>query len=143
LTQVICDTDFLIKITNDPLPSLGQLIKNSDLVLATIPGVVNELKGLTQNEKPATARRAAAALRLVGSSVHLIKSGIAKDDSFETDNALYDKVRGSIGDVCVATLDGKLLSRFERNKIPYLTLRRNKPFLRCFSRATHLSTTKD
>ena len=42
--HLICDTDFLIKVTNEPLPSLRAFIENSDLIFATIPEVVKESK---------------------------------------------------------------------------------------------------
>ena len=60
--------------------------------------------------------------------------------NIETDIALYEQAKKLDVDSFVATLDGRLLSRFEKNSVPYVTLRHDKPFLRSFARATYLST---
>ena len=139
--QLICDTDFLIKVTNTPLPSLRAFVENSGFNFSTIPEVVKELEGLTFSDKPLTARKAANVLRLVGKSIHVTESKVAVGNhKIETDIALFERAKSLDGDSFIATLDGKLLSRFEKNNLPYFTLRHDKPFLRALRRATYLST---
>ena len=138
MALIICDADFLLKIVNEPLSSLRTYFDSSDFSFATIPQVVQELEGLARSNEKSTARRAKFALNQVGSTVKLISE--KEDRGVEADVALYECARRM--DMLVATLDGKLLSRFERNQIPYLTLRHDKPFERSFGRATYLSTRK-
>jgi rRNA-processing protein FCF1 len=142
MARIVCDTDFLMKVTSEPLPGFHAFIENSDFVLTTIPQVVRELEGLTLNEKSLTSRKATNVLRLIGTSIHLVEKGNAEDRSIETDLALYEQASRLDKSSFVATLDGKLLQRFEKNKLPYLTLRRNRPFLKSFGRARYLSTKK-
>jgi rRNA-processing protein FCF1 len=142
MALLVCDTDFLIKIANDPLPAFRAYIDNADYDVGTIREVVSELEGLTLNERPFTARRASNALRLIGKSVHLIEQKILKDGNVDADIALYELARMYEDGLVVATLDGKLLSRFEKNNLTYLTLRHDKPFLRSLRRATYLSAQK-
>ncbi|MGI0091002.1 MAG: hypothetical protein ACREBS_04785 [Nitrososphaerales archaeon] len=142
MALLVCDADFLIKITNDPLPAFHSLSrKESDFVLATIPLVVRELKGLVFSKTPKTARRARNALRSVGQVVNLIGECAEQDANTEADEALIEFAhRAFQEEIFVATLDGKLLSKLERTKVPYLTLRNDKPFVRSFSRrATYLT----
>ncbi|MGA2875339.1 MAG: hypothetical protein ABSE82_07345 [Nitrososphaerales archaeon] len=139
--EFICDTDFLIKVTNVPLPSLRAFVEVSGFNFSTIPEVVKELEGLTFSDKPLTARKAANVLRLVGKSIHVTESKVtAGNHKIETDIALFERAKSLDEDSFVATLDGKLLSRFEKNNLPYFTLRHDKPFLRSLRRATYLST---
>jgi rRNA-processing protein FCF1 len=142
MAQLVCDTDFLLKVVNEPLPSLYAYLQNSDLRFATIPQVVKELRGLALSKKRSVARRAAFALRLVGTKIHVIENRIVENNKMEADLALYECAKNSELDSLVATLDGKLLSRLEKNQLPYLTLRHDKPFERTFGRATYLSTRK-
>ncbi|MHB2036482.1 MAG: PIN domain-containing protein, partial [Nitrososphaerales archaeon] len=122
------------------LPALRDFFANSDLALTTIPEVVKELEGLALNRKPLTSRKASNALRLVGTSIQLMQS--SEGPNVEADIALYEQAKSLDDGSFVATLDGKLLSRFEKSKLPYLTLRHDRPFVRTFSRATYLSTKK-
>ena len=141
MAQVVFDTNFLMKVTSQPLPALRDFLVNSDLILTTIPVVVKELEGLALNRKPLTSRKATNALRFVGTSIQLMQCS-AESPQVEADIALYEQAKSLDDGSFVATLDGKLLSRFEKNKLPYLTLRHDRPFVRTFSRATYLSTKK-
>lgn len=141
IRQLICDTDFLIRVTSAPIPEFARFVQQENFRIVTIPAVVRELRGLTRSKFPSTARKALNALRAVGKFVHIIdevpdlKANEADLELHALAGLLHD---GSI----VATLDGKLLSRFERNHLPYFTFRSDKPFLKSPGRATYLSTRK-
>lgn len=130
-----------MKVTNEPLPYLHEFLENSDFVLATLPQVIRELKGLKMNKHQKTARRAEKALSAIGTKVSLIENF----DFFRTpeaDVALTKYAVTTPGDILIATLDGKLLSDLESKMLPYLTLRNDRPFVRSFHRATYLSSKK-
>jgi len=135
---VICDTDFLIKITNEPTPELKPFLEHWGFVLATLPVVEKELKGLLQSKKRSTARRAKLALESLRKLI-LVETSY-RMSGLDADAHLVNFQKESNGDVVIATLDGKLLSKLERKRMPYLTLRRDRPFFRPFSRATYLTT---
>src|SRR5579884_2060165 len=71
---IVLDTDFLIKITNDPLPKFDRaILERSNL--ATLSYVIDELKGLLNNERRKTASRARRALDFLESNrqrIHII-----------------------------------------------------------------------
>lgn len=142
MAQLVCDTDFLLKVTTEPVPSLRAFCEKFDFSFATIPEVVNELNGLTLSDRPATTRKAKSALRLVGSRVKVIDTRILKNNKIDADVALFDYAKRKNEDSLVATLDGNLLSQLEKNQLPYFTLRHNKPFAKSLGRATYLSTKK-
>ena len=140
MPTLLCDTDFLIKITNEPIPELRQFLQNSGFVLGTLPIIERELKGLEQSRKIATARKAGLALQSVGKFIH-VEVGHSKGNA-EADLQLVDFAEYSADNVAIATLDGSLLSKLEKKRLPYLTLRNDRPFYRQFSRATYLTTKK-
>lgn len=140
MAQIVCDSDFLLKVVSEPLPSLRAYLDNSNLSFATVPEVVSELEGLAHSSEKTTARKASFALRLVGTTIELIDKKADEKNRVEADIALYECAKQM--DFLVATMDGRLLSRFEQNRLPYLTLRHDKPFERSFGRATYLSTKK-
>jgi rRNA-processing protein FCF1 len=132
IMKLICDTDFLIKVTGEPLPALAEFLANEDFQLVTIPAVVRELRGLTRSKTSSTSRKAINALRSVDNIVKVVDQKKSVHET-EADIELYEHARLQGKNTIVATLDGKLLSRFERNHLPYFTLRHDKPFLRSFS----------
>jgi rRNA-processing protein FCF1 len=132
IRQLICDTDFLIKITGEPLPALAEFLTKEDFGLVTIPAVVRELRGLTRSTNGSTSRKAITALRCVGSVVKVVDDKKSAQNT-EADVELYELARSHGNNSIVATLDGKLLSRFERNRLSYFTLRHDRPFLKSFS----------
>ncbi|MDA4110974.1 MAG: hypothetical protein OK439_00435 [Thaumarchaeota archaeon] len=138
MTTVLCDTDFLIKITNEPLPELKMFLENSGFVLATLPAVERELKGLSRSDKPSTAKKAKLALGSIGKFVRV--EALGNKHGSDADTHLVDYLEKSNAEILIATLDGNLLSKLERKRMPYLTLRRDRPFFRPFSRATYLTT---
>ncbi|MDG6923517.1 MAG: hypothetical protein JRN67_09525 [Nitrososphaerota archaeon] len=127
-------------MASEPLPSLRSYLDYSNLSFATIPEVVRELEGLAHSREKTTARKARFVLRLIGTTITLIDQRADKNKNVEADIALYECARQM--DFLVATMDGRLLSRFERNRLPFLTLREDKPFERSFGRATYLSARK-
>jgi rRNA-processing protein FCF1 len=135
---LLCDTDFLIKITNEPVPELTPFLESSGFDLATLPAVEKELKGLLQSEKRSTARKAKLALESLNNKV-TVESGRAMSGS-DADVHLVNFQEKSKEEIVIATLDGSLLSKLERKRVPYLTLRHDRPFYRQFSRATYLTT---
>ena len=143
MKQLICDTDFLIKVTSAPIPEFAEFILQENFKLVTIPAVARELRGLTMSKTPSTARKAMNALRYVGRFVDIIDSSVSDPRSNEVDLELYDLACLLHDGSTVATLDGKLLTRFERNHLPYFTLRRDKPFLKSLGRAIYLFTRKE
>lgn len=143
MTQLVCDTNFLMKITNQSLPKLSDFISNNHFEIATVSSVIRELNGLKKSKKNSVARNAKNCLGLIGTKVHLRDGGSLDEPSKEADIELFELAKSLEEGSLVATLDGKLLSRFERNRLPYLTLRNDRPFLQSFHRATYLSTRKD
>jgi rRNA-processing protein FCF1 len=140
LPVLLCDTDFLIKITNDPVPELRSYLLGNGFSLSTLPVIETELKGLQQSRINSTARKATLALQSVGKFVEVETNfGNAKS---EADIQLVDFEERSNGDVAIATMDGNLLAKLERKRLPYFTLRNDRPFYRQFSRATYLTTKK-
>ena len=137
MVLILCDTDFLMKVTVNPLPELSAFLADPDYELATIPRIENELKGLSLSRRPSTARNARTALRTIRESVKLVKQA-ASSEKADADRLLIDFAERSGGTAIVATLDGSLLSALERKKLPYLTLRNDRPFYRTFTSATYL-----
>jgi rRNA-processing protein FCF1 len=130
---MLLDTDFLIKVANDPIPKLDLSELSKEYTLATTSDVIRELTGLCNHPERKTSRRASNALRVVmkGAKVeirilddkHPQRRGIV-----EADNSLLELAKAN--KVTVATLDHSLLSRLERIHLPYLTLRNDKPLLK-------------
>jgi rRNA-processing protein FCF1 len=142
LALIVCDTDFLIKISNDPLPRvrLGELSKDYKFVI--IPSVIRELSGLEKHANPRTARRARMVDRVIRESKRFKLSlfkGDEKNSTLEADDALIEFVKRNPKERILATLDGSLLSRFERTGLPYLTLSKGKLFFRPSQGATYLT----
>ena len=141
MPTLLCDTDFLIKVTNEPVPELRAFLESSGFELATLPVIERELKGLQQSKANSTSRKAKLALLSLGKFVSVIASGKIRSNA-EADVQLVDFEENSPYDVSIATLDGNLLSKLEKKRLPYLTLRNDRPFHRQFSRATYLTTKK-
>ena len=141
-SMLICDTDFLIKVTNSPLSEFHTFMLDSRLTLATVPAVVGELKGLSNNRHPLTSKRVRNALSMIDSKIKIIGDPDLKV-GVEADNALIEFAKNHREIVLVSTLDARLLSRLERLRLSYLTLRRDKPFVRSFPRAIYLSPRKE
>ena len=125
------------------MPEFAKFLQQEKFRIATIPAVVRQLRGLTMSKLPSTARKALNALRAVGKFVDVINENVPDLEANEADLELHALAcllhDGSI----VATLDGNLLSRFERNHLPCFTFRSDKPFLKSLGRATDLSTRKE
>jgi rRNA-processing protein FCF1 len=141
MPTLLCDTDFLIKVTNEPVPQLRASLQSSGFTLATLPIIERELKGLQRSKINSTARKARLALQSIGKSIQVIKSGKPGSNA-DADLQLLDFEEISPADVVIATLDGNLLSKLEKKRLPYFTLRKDRPFFRQFSRATYLTTKK-
>ena len=133
---ILSDTDFLIKVTSKPLPAMAEFLESSGFQLVTLPKIVEELRGLALSKKPATARKARAALSsLENGGVKLLSEGIILSrKETDADALLIEFVAKSSnkGQVVVATLDHSLLSVLERRRLPYLTLRNDRPLYRSF-----------
>jgi len=137
MVLILCDTDFLMKVTARPLPELSAFLADPDFELATIPRIENELKGLSLSKRPSTARNARTALRVIRGPVKVVEQAPSSEKA-DADRLLIDFAERSGGNAVVATLDGSLLSTLERMKLPYLTLRNDRPFYRTFTSATYL-----
>ena len=142
MTMIVCDTDFLMKVTNEPIPKLRQMLQSSEYELVAIPSVLRELKGLASSSNQKTARYARNALRAVEDKLVLSKVGASPAPKTEADIAILDFALNQVESVVVATLDGTLFSELESRRVSYLTLRNDRPFTREFDRATYLTTKK-
>jgi rRNA-processing protein FCF1 len=139
--QLIFDTNLLIKVTAEPVPAFAEFVRRRGYVLVTISAVVTELRGLSLSKSPSISRKAINALRFVGSLICVIEEKISKQE-VEADEKLFELAHFLDDGSAIATLDGNLLSRLESSRLPYFTLRKDRPFLKCFARATYLSTGK-
>ncbi len=119
--QIICDTDFLMKITNDPLPKFCWKSLSSENEFVTLPCVVRELKGLSSKLTRKTSTRAKNTLKALN-SVGLIRILSEVEDRGEVDFTLLEYVRLEPTERIVATLDGSLLGSLEKSGLGYLTL---------------------
>ena len=137
MSYLVCDTDFLIKSTTIPLPSLAMFLAESGYELATIDRVKMELEGLLKSRNQVTARKAGAAIRSISSgSVKVLKSDLPPGHKTDADTLLIDLAAQSSKkgeNVVIATLDHTLLSILEKRRLPYLTLRDDRPLFRTFS----------
>jgi rRNA-processing protein FCF1 len=122
--EIVCDTDFLIKISNDPLPEFDWRRISSEYDLVTLACVVRELKGLVASKLRKTSVRAKNAIKVIDSGVIEI---VPADSEGEVDQILLEYARSKRKTSLIATLDGNLLKTFERNGIGYLTLSSDKP----------------
>ena len=131
MALIACDTDFLIKVTNDPVPALDWGTLSIEHDFAVMPCVIAELKGLATSKIRKTSIRAKSALAVVEEGKKF-KRMEAKESSLDADSALYEFVRADPSSRMIATLDGSLLSRMEKAGLPYLTLSSGKPLLRSY-----------
>ncbi len=139
MTLLLCDTNFLMKVTTEPLPELAGFLADSGLELVTLQKIETELKGLEQSKNRSTARNARSALRSLDTHiVNMLKYRPGSSEKTDADALLVDFAAHSKNRVVVATLDHSLLSILERKRLPYLTLRNNRPFFRTFESATYL-----
>ena len=142
---IACDTDFLIKISNDPLPKfdLAELSKENEFVV--MPSVLREIKGLEKSKSSRTARRAKMTLKAIEKSHYFSHTFLQKKSdsiilmsSVEADEELMAFVRAKPYERMIATLDGSLLSRAERVGLPYLTLAKGRVLMRTSQREQHI-----
>lgn len=142
MAKILCDTDFIIKIANDPLPKVDWVSFSKQNEIATIPLVVKELEGLKKSKEMQTVRRAKNALAIIqeGKKIKVLSK---EDDAkfHEADQELIELTSAS-PDTVLATMDGSILSRLERMGLPYYTLSNNKLLEHPRKRATHLSLRK-
>jgi len=132
LPFIVCDTDFLIKATSQPVPALASFLSEFGYQLSTLPRIEQELRGLSLSKTPTTARKAKSALRTISTgTVKLLKD---KDfnEKTDADSILIEFASRTRENVVVATLDHTLLSILERRRLPYLTLRNDRPILKIF-----------
>ena len=138
MTLILCDTDFLIKATTQPLPELAQFLSSPEYELATLAKIESELRGLLRSENKVTSRKAKTALgSLELKKVKVIDQKLEKSRA-DADVLLVDYASKSKDQVIVATLDHSILSILEKRRLPYLTLHKNRPFFRSFESATYL-----
>ena len=131
MALILCDSDFLIKATNDPLPSLALFLSECGYELATIERIKDELEGLSRSENRPTARRAKNALRSIYNGRVKLESNEKRTSSkTDADSLLIKFALENKEPVAIATMDHVLLSILERRKLSYLTLRNNRPFFR-------------
>ena len=108
MRQLICDTDFLIRVTSAPMPEFAEFLQQENFRIATIPAVVRELRGLTMSKLPSTARKALNALRADCKFVDVINENVPDLEANEADHEL-DGLACLLNDgSIVATLDGNL-----------------------------------
>lgn len=141
LTVIVWDTDFLVKISNDPLPKvdLRELSKENEFVI--IPEVIQEIRGLARSRNRTTARRAEMALRAIEDSKFFKNTKLegARQPAKETDEVLIEVIRIKPDERTLATMDGTLLSSMEKSGLPYMTLSKGKLYSRPVARATYLT----
>jgi rRNA-processing protein FCF1 len=138
MSFIICDTDFLIKASTEPLPELAEFLAASGYQLATIPRIRSELEGLSKSEKIATARKARTALRSLSNKVKVLENNTGSSRKAEADSLLIELAANSKDQVVIATLDRSILSILENRRLSYLTLRKDRPYFRTFESATYL-----
>jgi rRNA-processing protein FCF1 len=140
LTLIVFDTDFLIKTTTEPLPEVAEFLGNSEYELVTLTKIESELKGLVLSEDQKTARKARAALRTLSDGKVKVLRYPVKPSSRNTDAdaLLIDFAANSHDQAVIATMDRSILAILERRRMPYLTLRKDRPFFRSFESATYL-----
>ncbi len=99
LTFLVLDTDFLIRITNDPIRRLDLRQLSTEFTIATIPEVVKELQGLSHHRENKTARRASNALRVIeekGSEVMIQILPEKRKQEAEADVTLVELARKAV-----------------------------------------------
>ncbi len=149
MALIACDTDFLIKIANDPLPKFDWTALSKQNEFCTLPSIVRELTNLKSSRQRQTSRRAVMALSIIGQipsskiKVLTIEDSQPKwaEKSVSADEALVEFVAEDPRKRMVATLDGELLSKLDTSGLPYLTLSSDRPLL-ASRRAMHLSRTE-
>ena len=128
LFQIVCDTNFLMKIFNDPLPKFDWKSLSSENEFVTLSCVVRELRGLSSRTAGKTSMRARNTLNALDSG-GLIKIIPEVEGNAEVDFALLDFVRQEPKVRILATLDGSLLSSLEKTGLGYLTLSFDKALI--------------
>jgi len=136
---IVCDTDFLMKVTTEPLPQLAEFLANKGYKLATVSRIKDELNGLVLSRDGVTARKARAALRAISENhIELLAYSNNFSKKIDADAILIDFAANSNQRLVTATLDRTILAALEKKGLPYLTLRKNRPFFRDFESATYL-----
>ena len=139
MTTVLCDTDFLLKITTEPLPELSRLLGEFRLEIATLPRIEAELQGLSRSQNQRTARKARTALQTIPQyPVKILNDRAGASKKTDADVLLIDYAEKSRPTIIVATLDHSILSVLQSKRLPYLTLRKDRPFFQGFESATYL-----
>ncbi len=138
---IVCDTDFLIKIVTQPLPKVEPEFFSSNRFV-TIANVERELVGLSRRDNSRVSKEAKSVLRMIRETdkIQIASLDEHRDSRSETDNLLFEFVKTDQSNRILATLDGSLLSRLEKKKLPYVTLRNNRLYFSRSERATYLST---
>jgi rRNA-processing protein FCF1 len=130
MALIICDTDFLIKLANDPLPKFDRdvLVANDFGVLGS---VYRELHGLEKSSSPKVAKRAKRAIEFARDTKWIKRLDLqTHPPTVEADEELIGFVLEDPKSRVLATLDGKLLSRCESLGLSYLTLKNNRALFR-------------
>jgi rRNA-processing protein FCF1 len=139
MTRVLCDTDFLLKITTEPLPEFSRFLAEFRLELATLPRIEAEIRGLSRSQNQRTARKARTALLAISQyPVKILRDRVEAPKKTDADVLLIDCAEKSRPTIIVATLDHSILSVLQRKRLPYLTLRKDRPFFQAFESATYL-----
>jgi rRNA-processing protein FCF1 len=142
LSLIVFDTDFLIKISNDPLPKIDfkELSLNNEF--AILPSVIREIKGLGRNLNPTTSKRAKTTERFLHDlkkfDFVLVREQ-KSDPNIDADEALIEFVKENPQQRILATLDGSLLSKFEELSLPYITLSKGRLLFHPGQRARYLT----
>lgn len=124
--QIVFDTDFIIKVSNDPLPKLDWNSLRLENELLVLSSVIRELNGLSERKDRNTSKRARNALKFLESGQLRV---VPDDMAIDADVALIRFAEQNSNERIVATLDGDLLSALEKNHMGYLTLSSNKPLI--------------
>lgn len=145
MATIVFDTDFLIKISNDPLPRFCVTELAHENQFLVIPQVLHEVQGLARSQSSKTARRARQTMRVIEDTKIFVTMGKLGDNisgSGDADNVLVEFVNERPTERILATMDGSLLSRVAKLGLPYLTLRNERPLFSTKMRATYLSLDK-
>ncbi len=138
---IVWDTDLLIKISNDPLPkvNLKELAKENNFIV--VPSVLGEILGLAKSANNSTAKRARTTLTVIESSGMFSGSHEfegKKVPAGETDEVLIELIKAKPKERILGTMDGSLLSRMEKLRLPYMTLSNGRMLFHPFSRGQHI-----
>ncbi|MGI0079654.1 MAG: hypothetical protein ACRECH_08515 [Nitrososphaerales archaeon] len=126
--EIVCDSDFLMKIVNDPLPKFDWKFLSIENEFVTLPCVLRELGGLASGTTGKASMKARNTLNVLSSSKY-VKTTPEPEDHGEVDFALLQFVSRNPNERILATLDGSLLAALEKRGLGYLTLSSDKPLI--------------